>query len=65
MNSIKGEHDICCGHGGNKILWFGIALLIIGLMMQNKFSIPDILIVVSLLFIVKGMLTIVSAGRKG
>jgi len=65
MNSIKGESgDFCCEQGGKKILLFGVALLIIGLMMENKFSIPDILIVVSLLFIVKGMLTIVSSGRK-
>jgi len=65
MNSIKGDsRDMYCGHDGKKTLLFGIALLIIGLMMQNKFSIPDILIVVSLLFIVKGMLMIVFTGKK-
>lgn len=65
MNSTRGEsYDLICEDHGKKTLMFGIALLVVGLMMQNRYTIPEILVVISLLFIVKGMLTIVSTGRK-
>lgn len=57
MNSTKGEvYDLCCEGHSKKTLLFGIALLIIGLMMQNKMSIPDIIVVIGAIVVLKGVL---------
>lgn len=46
----------CCCHRGRKPLFIGLVILIIGLLLQNDYSLPAILIFVGAALIVKGVL---------
>lgn len=63
MNSNRGESKemfgVCCGHHGGKSLLFGLAVLIVGLMLQNRYTLPDILVLLGMILIVKGILLMV------
>lgn len=51
------EHWCCCGsHHGKKPLFIGILLLVIGAAWANKYSMPEILMLVGGILIVKGLL---------
>lgn len=61
MNPSKDEatFECCCGQPSKKSLIFGIAVLVVGLMLQNQYTIPDILIVIGGILVVKSLLMMV------
>ncbi len=62
MNSNKSEGmlECCGGHHAKKSLMFGITVLIVGLMMQNKYTTPEILEVIGVILVVKSLIMMVA-----
>ena len=54
--------DCCVDAHCKKSLLFGIMVLVVGLMLQNKYSIPDILVVIGIILVAKSL--IMMAFRK-
>lgn len=58
MDSINETKEMCgcCCHHGKKPLFIGLVILIIGLLLQNDYSLPAILMFIGAILIVKGVL---------
>lgn len=58
-NKVEGMAECCGHHHSKKSLMFGLGVLVVGLMLQNQYSVPDILVVIGSILIVKSILMMV------
>lgn len=67
MNGNKGEerggHGLCCSNGA-KPVYLGIILFIIGLMLQNQKSIPEIIMIIGAFILITGLISFFSQKNK-
>lgn len=54
----------CCCHRGRKPLLVGLVILAIGLLLQNDYSLPAILISIGAILVVKGILVAIFKKEK-
>lgn len=52
----KEMFDCCVDAHCRKSLLFGIMVLVVGLMLQNKYTVPDILVVIGIILVAKSLL---------
>lgn len=61
MNGNKGEdrhgHGLCCS-GGLRPVYLGIILFVVGLMLQNQRSLPEMLMIIGALTVITSLISL-------